>query len=59
MEPAQYASQLMQEKQEGAADYIAEEILKALKQGDDAQALYLDSVLQLVEEAVVSGRKSA
>lgn len=59
MEPAQYALQLMQQKQEGAADYLGTEIMKALEQGDDAQALYLDSVLQLIEEATVSGRKSA
>jgi|GEM_PF-3163441 len=59
MEPAQFALQLMQQKQEGAVDYTRAEILRALELGDDAQALYLDTVLQLIEEASVSGRKSA
>lgn len=49
MEPAEYAAVLVKRHEQGAIGYLVSQIEQALRDGDDANALYLDSVLQHIE----------
>ncbi|MCB2015258.1 MAG: hypothetical protein R3E11_08195 [Sphingobium sp.] len=59
MEPEKYAVVLVRQWQGDTVEYLTAEIEKALAEGDDVQALYLDSVLQHVESMPDIEAKSA
>ena len=59
MEPEKYAVVLVRQSQGDTVEYLTAEIEKALAEGDDVQALYLDSVLQHVESMPDIEAKSA